>query len=435
MQLIDLPDEAMLIVAEFLKPPEVYRLCLTSKRFFRRVNSTTDESNASSKEGHHHGGGGMAPGALICTKLLRFSLLQSLKRVVRHSRVGKSHPMTSFSEMTAPLPRGSVIISGSTMVQCVLGDVFEDDDSNNNGFDMDVFCTAAAAPAVRSWLVKEAGQFCIGACDQHIGVDNLAQTFMTKIHHAESYGPRPPDFMFDFEQACQNGAGINGRYFPRPFQRLLFTGGDIDQDFESPTYRVQCLPGDPLPFDFKFGAYDMYGEKYKAVDLVVAKANFSSASALLDDFDLTICRACWDGQTFVIPDPHLTFAGCTEMESHKKDLMMSYQRHYDMGNDWDFVDIDEYERLRRIRSTLNRVREDLRDSSPILLEDPEEGDLHQALYDVALHNYIYKLFARLKQYEARGILVEGSPSTSEFQIRGFNALDMTPELWEFAEGV
>jgi hypothetical protein len=47
--------------------------------------------------------------------------------------------------------------------------------------------------------------------------------------------------------------------------------------------------------------------------------------------------------------------------------------------------------------------------------------------DMAMHNYIYKLFARLKKYHQRGILIEDSPD-ADFKISPCGELDLPDGL-------
>jgi hypothetical protein len=42
----------------------------------------------------------------------------------------------------------------------------------------------------------------------------------------------------------------------------------------------------------------------------------------------------------------------------------------------------------------------------------------------ALHNFVYKLVARLKKYTSHGIEVKDAPDTTGWDIRGYNNLDM-----------
>ena len=53
----------------------------------------------------------------------------------------------SFDALRGANGKPGAVLSGSTMVQVVLGEVWKDSD-------IDVFCTAAAAPAVRTQLVQ-----------------------------------------------------------------------------------------------------------------------------------------------------------------------------------------------------------------------------------------------------------------------------------------
>lgn len=75
----------------------------------------------------------------VASKMLRESLLVSLERVLKNSESG----ITLESALAlADLPEGSAVIAGSTIVQTCLGELW--------GGDVDVFCTAKAAPDVRS---------------------------------------------------------------------------------------------------------------------------------------------------------------------------------------------------------------------------------------------------------------------------------------------
>jgi hypothetical protein len=83
--------------------------------------------------------------SVLATSLLRSSLLCSLERVLKQSQSG----ITLQSAMTmGELPDGSAIIAGSTIVQACLGQVWKG--SYSTPPDVDIFCSAKAAPQVRS---------------------------------------------------------------------------------------------------------------------------------------------------------------------------------------------------------------------------------------------------------------------------------------------
>lgn len=90
-------------------------------------------------------------------------------------------------------------------------------------------------------------------------------------------------------------------------------------------YNIRPKPGGTLPFDFN-------GDD--SIDLIVArlKAGGSEKAVtpfdLLDDFDLTICKAAFDGRNFHIPDPHRTFMAQSTMEPNRRAVVESYVRHY-----------------------------------------------------------------------------------------------------------
>jgi hypothetical protein len=84
--------------------------------------------------------------SVLATSLLRSSLLSSLERVLKQSQSGIT--LQSAISMGELLPDGSAIIAGSTIVQACLGQVWKG--SYGTPPDVDIFCSAKAAPQVRS---------------------------------------------------------------------------------------------------------------------------------------------------------------------------------------------------------------------------------------------------------------------------------------------
>lgn len=166
----------------------MYNLALSSKRFF------TDASEAEAADGaaaeapsasptERLGSSSSAP----ATRMLRHSLLSSLGRVLEHSRSG----ITLESALAlGNLPEGSALIAGSTIVQTCLGVLWEG--NRHSPVDVDVFCSAKAAPKVRSWLVEEASCMFVGFRDTYIDMvdDRLLYAVDTKIHHGTSFNFR-----------------------------------------------------------------------------------------------------------------------------------------------------------------------------------------------------------------------------------------------------
>lgn len=406
---VDIPDDPMLLVAQFLKPPQVYNLCLTNHdRFFRQAGnsaSLNDGMTGGASAASHQARGGNAPGALFSTNLLRHSLLSSLRRVLRKSSAGLSLDQVSFSGT----PRGSVVLTGSSMVQCCLGETYK-------LCDLDVFCTTGAAPAVRSWLIKEGGMLFQGFCDTYVGVEDLTHPIDSKIHHVEYYSLLPEDGEeqyysdpFDYKKACDFGKHVNENYAMGKWEYTLGMAGVVDAT--NPKYRIKPLPGDPFPFNYEFG--------HGAIDLVVATDQCSSASELLEDFDLNICKAFWDGEVFSIPGPHYTFAHRSKMEPMRKAFVQSYMRHYSPAIEH-FSSDSAKEKVGRIRSAMRGVAAELGDSyfcRGIYFRQQEKELCLQ------FHNFVYKLVKRLEKYQKRGIIVQDAPDTSNFPIRSISAMD------------
>lgn len=181
------PEVNWHLIASFAAPPDVYNLALSSKHFFRDFfPEPSGGAGARKKRGVERSD--LPPRArevldriktrvardrtlkrlaghpssddededdeealpVLATRLLRESLLSSLRRVLEHSESG----ITLESALAlGDLPRGSVLIAGSTMVQTCLGVLWEEGRYREYGYplpDVDVYCSAEAAPQVRS---------------------------------------------------------------------------------------------------------------------------------------------------------------------------------------------------------------------------------------------------------------------------------------------
>ena len=160
-----IPDVAWEAVSAFASPPDVYQLCLSSAHFHSDPAAMASGDDAkkkakgsgkggSSKKKSRSGGSKQSSNgtttdktkAVLATRLLRSSPLSSLGRVLKKSESGIT--LKSALEM-ANLPEGSAIIAGSTMAATLLGEVWTGPNSWSKS-DVDIFCTAKAAPQVRS---------------------------------------------------------------------------------------------------------------------------------------------------------------------------------------------------------------------------------------------------------------------------------------------
>jgi hypothetical protein len=190
-------------------------------------------------------------------------------------------------------------------------------------------------------------------------------------------------------------------------------------------YDIKPKPGGDLPFDFR-------GEGN--LDLVVSKVN-KNAYDLLGDFDLTICKASWNGKNFRIPNPHQAFAGKSTYNPLRRAVLNSYMKHF---NPPDVTGERNESRIvmassKSAAATVQKVRRDVphapfydyMDRTRFLRDeydpdaDPLGWDSRGSFNDkmvqakhgasIQFHNWTLKLIGRLEKYQGRGIDVIDAP--------------------------
>ncbi len=145
-----LSDENWKMISSYAAPPDVYNLSLSSMHFFREASSDNNAASSSAEDSN----------LVLATQLLRSSLLASLGRVLEKSSSGIT--LDAVLKM-GELPDGSALIAGSTMVAACLGEEWD-------SADVDVYCSAQAAPQVRSVRTSVAVKisslvhFCVIVC-------------------------------------------------------------------------------------------------------------------------------------------------------------------------------------------------------------------------------------------------------------------------------
>jgi hypothetical protein len=197
--------------------------------------------------------------------------------------------------------------------------------------------------------------------------------------------------------------------------------GLLGLDPKNKAYQIKPAKGN-LPFDF-----DGEGN----TDLVVSKVN-KNAYDLLDDFDLTICKASFNGRHFKIPNPHQTFAGKSTYDPTRRAIIDSYMKHYKSTAD----EYAAYENCMNASATIQKVRKEV-PNAPFFRYvdyakrlpdrynpnaepwDMDGGTFHdtmvQAKYGASaqFHNWTCVLLERLKKYQGRGIEVIDPPTVRE----------------------
>lgn len=203
MHFSTVPEVCWQMISSFATPPDVYNLCLSSKHFFGTTISVDDAKPAAKKKSKsgkksqknskkkknasvRASSGDKSPSPFMATRLLRSSLLSSLGRVLENSKTG----ITLESALAlSDLPEGSALIAGSTMVQACLGVQWED--KYQRPLDVDIYCSAKAAPQVRSWMVDVGKLMFVGFKDTYLSdmTDRrVLYAVDTQIHHVEHWG-------------------------------------------------------------------------------------------------------------------------------------------------------------------------------------------------------------------------------------------------------
>ena len=205
--------------------------------------------------------------------------------------------------------------------------------------------------------------------------DRLAYTVDTKIHHVEHWGTLEQNLGSSLEKLCY-GEETVGR------ANKMGAGIGIDTLKSTEYYKTACSYGracqtnyvdwkwrhgmsfDVLGVDLNKAynikakntqlPFDFHGDGN--IDLVVARREVNDAFELLDDFDLIICKASFDGKSFHIPDPHLTFKRRSTMEPNRRAVVASYVKHYvPPKSRW----LYGIEASRHARSIIQKVRRDV----------------------------------------------------------------------------
>lgn len=238
-----------------------------------------------------------------------------------------------------------------------------------------------------------------------------------RIHHVERYHRTPTDLnpYFNYEEACRLGETMNEDYVASWNTTYVGAGGE---SFTYDAYRIRALPGDKLPFNRHSSFEDTH-----PLDLVVAEKGCTDVRKIMNNFDLPICAATWDGRNFRITHPHLTFNRQSCMEPGRRELMRKYMQFYKEAS----PSCDALSAVRRIREAVSRLSEEraYRDvfkdhqNTRVL---PRLGNIRVG--QVQCHNVLCVLFERLKKYKARGIdIIDAPAGATEFKITNRSLCD------------
>ena len=255
------------------------------------------------------------------------ALFHSMDRTLKSNSasVGRDVDVfNSFRRLANSLSPNSVAMSGSIVVQAVLGDQWD-------GSDIDVYCTQGAAPAVRTWLINDVNQVLVGVHASYCPGERGSN-----IHHVEHWA-NEPKVGKALECQCARGR-VKWRFdkaasfhaSPMYLQgRDLYDSDEVIDGDLHPSCAVHT-EGDHTPIPFEPRLVDQCDENGRRkskketvnIDLIVVDSE-SSVTDAIEDFDIVICKCSWDGIKFSIPTPTDTF----ERRSKLSDLYKSRMTH------------------------------------------------------------------------------------------------------------
>jgi hypothetical protein len=310
-------------IARFSSGIDMYNLALTAKHpFFSEYFVDRGQEPPQQR------------GSALATRLLRIAIEATMTRLIcgvggtswthanenrvrLHDEPGrwvsarldmhKLHTIMAAADEIAP---NQVIISGSLVVQAVLG-------AGWAGSDIDIFCTSQVAPYVRAALVNVAGFGFTGFKEGRYEVLEAARRHEGQIEHVESWvvmpdegsefwGEDTPEARAAQEEdnepallpPCRELCVDYGRRARMRSGSYILFNAEIGHD-------MTTVPEDnPLPYNRDFWTWPGFCE---VADLIVGNAKSVDPREILDSFDINICKAYYNGSTFHIEDPHLSF--------------------------------------------------------------------------------------------------------------------------------
>jgi len=265
------PYDIWVKMSYYCTPASTFNLCRSDRVF--------DSVTFFSREGREES---------LTDKLLSNSLESSMERVLRNKFrefVEEDDITTSFRRMCKTITSGSLVISGSSITQAILGVEWE-------GSDIDIYCTLESAPVVRSWLVDKANKTLVSVKTGHTYTEdkvNHGPFYVNEIMHVERYGDTPSGT----HSMGHTGTENDTISYDTTTKTML--------DFSYPDGRPIEIHGvgqTCIPFNRSVKETD--------IDLIIVESGTDVTDMINKNFDLGICKAVFDGVSFKVPDLHGT---------------------------------------------------------------------------------------------------------------------------------
>jgi len=404
--LCDMSEEILERIVSFLDPPSVYFLVTSSKALFRP-----------------HG-----------SRLIKASMTRRLEGVLADIITSGSRRPPNEASYRRPFTvqdlfpdeerdldfdasgRPQVLLSGSAVVQSVLGKTWEDSD-------IDIFCTWEAAPMIRRRLIDRCGLICSGVDNDYMQQDrdlagDIEGTTRSVIHHVESYSSLPTR---EEEYPKYIDWAVDTEYRRKPFDfdeylKLTKKWGAKVLEETSLWFGIPVVgrPGGSLEGDF---LYDFNLRENKFVQLIIGTQQHKDARTLLTTFDLKICKCAFTGRGFIIPAPADTFAGRTVITPARHDIVKQFLKSF--AKLVDDVEDDVY-LIQRLDLREILIGMSKRSWKGVGL-GPYEGDMREFF---RRYMFCTRLFQRLEKYDRRGIEITNAPNHALVVARSFPEMDV-----------
>ena len=317
-----------------------------------------------------------------------------------------------------------VLIAGSIPVAAALGKVWHTRrvTAEKNCSDVDIFCTAEAAPKVRQRLIEQCNLICSGANDSYVlpAVTAISTPDDSPMHHVEGYAAAKPrsGFYRDLSAAEFYTRALEyGRAELNPSEKELRMREELRSYGFDKRGKIG-MPGGSAGGDFP---YDFSLERDTFVQLIVGKETCHDARDLLNSFDLTICQTYFDGVNFHIPSPRETLCGKTTVLAARHALVSEFFRNTCAG-----LQLPDYHSV--VAEMNNDVWAAVGVSRHIaMLGSPGVGGFDPL-------EFVMKLILRMQKYHNRGVEILDVPGNEKDNIHALNFQTYLQGVYEYERG-
>jgi hypothetical protein len=427
--LSDLNEETLEHVASFLPPPSVFNLLLASKKSFWGAPAPATGPGPSSRASL-----ALTP---FARRLIQSALKRHLEGVVRavttrHSPHDDKRPAFELDDVFPDVEdfdfledsaTPQVLISGSLAVQAAFGKDGEDDDWRSA--DIDIFCTAKAAPFVRKRLFERCGLICTGLMNSYGA--SLAQDIADPLQgigmsggrsllsHVECYAPRPTEgetYVYGLTSSSDENASpvVRTKYdSDEYYEQVKKWGAETMESALHPLHRFSPLgfpPGNTFLYDF-----DLANKSPEFVQLIIGiPGRVADARDLLREFDLEICKCSYDGRTFRVPAPVQTFASRSTVDPARRylvdDFMRKRAKH--APNVDDVSCLDSNPAMEKAIAKMTKKGWKGIGMRPYVERERDDFDIFDREF-LDRYEFLAKIVARLRKYARRGVEIIDPP--------------------------